>query len=125
MTADLIERLEAATEPSRELDKDIVCVKDGRNPADYRIDAQFYFALPRYTSSIDAALTLVPGGMDWDVGYLNVNGEKPVAHVMRQIKHSDPEYDGDGAHYISFASKGATPAIALCIAALKAREPKP
>ena len=66
--------------------------------------------MPHYTSSIDAALSLVPDGFLWTL-YSPSNNTKAQA----QIETSDDMGNiiGDGL--------GATPAIALCIAALKAR----
>lgn len=95
----LIARLEAATGPDRELD----------------IAIWHYLGNPKertpllwvgcYTSSIDAALTLVPEGHDWSIGDVNGHfGGTPVAYV-----------GNDTARF------GETPALSLCIAALKAR----
>lgn len=87
---ELIERLKQATGPDPELDYDIQCEMDGRGKP------------PAYTGSFDAALTLVPRGVWWrcscDIDLT------PTAVV-------------GGSQY---AEVGATPAIALCIAALKA-----
>ena len=60
---------------------------------------------PSYSQSIDAALRLVPEGFPWHVWAINVE--------------SDMEYSGQ----VDYAkpANGATPALALCIAALKAR----
>ena len=89
---ELIARLEAADGPSRELDDAIEMLRPD------------YLRQPhcRYTSSIDAALSLVPEQYDWVL-------------------------DSDGLAALLFANRachtgrGKTPAIALCIAALKAR----
>lgn len=59
--------------------------------------------IPRYTSSLDAALTLVPEGWDWAV--FRTNGGLTV-HAWC------------GSRDDVFAE---TPALALCAAALKAR----
>ena len=58
-----------------------------------------------YTESIDAALTLVPEGCAWHVG-CEIDFT-PTARVWGHDVHAD-EF-------------GATPVIALCIAALRAR----
>lgn len=118
---DLIERLEKATGPDRELDLAIHIVDSQCDPTstyNKEHDCLEWFEyhpevpggaselladpLPLYTGSLDAALTLVPAGVSWQV----TNGN-------------------DGAFY-SFVDKteyqkGTTPAIALCIAALKAQ----
>ena len=74
---DLIERLEAATEGSRELDAEIDeriwRAKWGRGkPKDISV---LY-----YTTSIDAALTLVPEGCGWEITTaILVNGTRKAA----------------------------------------------
>lgn len=94
---DLIAKLEAATGPDRRLDDAIHVAVRGRT------------ALPPYTKSIDAALMLVPQGfqayVDTGVGY----GD---AHACVWADHPHRIQGG--------ARQQATPAIALCIAALKA-----
>lgn len=95
MTKDeLIAALEKADRPSFKLDNviDLMAFDHG-----WRVER---FGTPditpRYTASIDAALTLVPEGC----GFVLMGC---AAKVGREI------------------AKGATPAIALCIAALRAR----
>ncbi len=95
----LIERLEKATGPDRELDASI------------NLEVFSQIALPdapQYTSSIDAAMTLVPEGMEKD--FTDLYG---VARVSVGINaNPGPFY---GTH------EGGSLAIALCIAALKAQ----
>lgn len=62
-------------------------------------------SLPSWTTSIDAAVTLVPPGHDWVLYSDGCAGCAP----------RDPEDLPISDHY------GATPALSLCIAALKAR----
>lgn len=104
----LIERLENATGPDRDLD-DAIAFEVGANIPKWDTAAF-------YTSSIDAALALVPVNHTWWVDGESVNGagetELPTAHVM--------PYGGD--FRIADRSSGPTPATALCIAALKARQ---
>lgn len=115
---DLIERLERATGPSRELDALVwdAVIQDGRPLVEFTdgswgkrdpFDGCAFDTAAAYTESIDAALTLVPGGSQyWSLSHQDdwatnqqfraaVSGHKPI--------------------------RGATPAIALCIAALRAR----
>lgn len=99
--ADLIERLEKATEPEWELDAAIARLDDIREAFGDCADDE----VPPYTSSIDAALTLVPEGCKWLVQDLGIGFEACT-------------YPRKG---VPCAAKGAAPAIALCIAALKAR----
>lgn len=100
--ADLIEKLEKATGPDRKLDSAIVDFLVGMPRTAIGGDA-------RYTSSIDAALTLVPEG----------------ARVWLELNTADFKphgawVGGDYSHRKNY-SRTATPAIALCIAALRAR----
>jgi hypothetical protein len=93
---ELIKRLEEATEGSAGLDHEI---------ADAVGFPMLARAIPYYTTSLDAALTLVPEGAIWTISC------------------------GDGEPGFAFIDTGgrieehdaATPALALCIAALRAR----
>lgn len=104
---DLIKKLEAATEGSRELDisilKQIMPYRRDRFHAIANLDKKH-----RYTTSIDAALTLVPEGFHWWLESGNEYGSNPHAGVY----HKENEQQEGIAE---------TPALALCIAALKAR----
>lgn len=97
MKDDLIARLEAATGPSFALDCEInKAVGSAAWP-------------PRaYTASIDAALTLVPDDHDWS---LHCDNGQAIAGCAP----ADPA----GCSWAD--SRAATPALALCIAALRAR----
>lgn len=99
--AELVAKLEAATEGSRELD---YAVEMSRYDPEtmYALNLKLSGDLPHYTTSLDAALTLVPEGYCWSIGFAG----RTIANVW---KTPTP-------------SKGGTPALALCIAALKARE---
>ncbi len=123
---ELISRLKQVTEGSRELDREIfdiagtyVLEKRGRDRKEWlykiggkdweRIDS---YRFPRYTTSIDAALTLVPEGWFWIAdnnpmtgGYARLNAVPDIGETMKEV-----------------AGDARTPALALCIAALKARE---
>lgn len=109
---EVIEKLEDAKAPSVELDIQIMNAlgiktveSAGGNAADVRIP-------PPYTSSLDAALTLVPVAFEWSVS-------------------SDLDGFGGGFYWANCypsgvtgdfeAITGATAPIALCIAALEAR----
>ena len=125
---DLLERIEAATEGSRELDKDIASQVHPGTDWDKRYTANVGWGhpdfnrvmranpVPHYTTSIDAALTLVPEGWgfkaDCGLGYGN---ECTVGHVGENKMYDQP----DGW------AKAATPALALCAASLRAREAQP
>ena len=131
---DLIEKLEAADGPSRELDAEIGCKLHGNNyglasalnsyavmpEKDDRVETGHYWEVCsgastlikslKYSSSIDAAMTLIPDG--WDLFSVN-------------LIQGDFEYDvavsrGRGPYGCQHKSIP----IAICIAALRARERK-
>lgn len=119
---ELIAALEKATGPDRELDADIVRVAFNAGvtwrSTQYTMEvfpavhweaphpyAGMSEPVPAYTASIDAALALVPDGHQsviWTAGGADVFPATPGLHA----------YD---------TTYAATPAIALCIAALRAR----
>lgn len=106
MENDLITRLERADGPDRELDAAIWCAMRG---ADFDLYSQVVpnfneWQALRYTASIDAALTLVPEGYDWAIFHTN-GGLTIHAWCGDRIDHF-----------------GDTPALALCIAALRAQQ---
>ena len=107
---DLIERLEKAMGPDRRLDTDICDLVFGKQPW-YSSSLEWcrlYHAQP--TASIDAARTLVPKGMVWG-----------ITSEVRAIVDRPHDYWEDN-FATSLHEKGSTPAIALCIAALKVRQ---
>jgi len=101
--AELIERLEKATGPDHGLDREIESYFWDSPHPQWKSDA----GLPRYTSSIDAALTLVPEG--WRTASVE---ERFVGGEWLWSLKSCGVYAW-GVHRCT--------AIALCIAALKAR----
>ena len=128
MTLDeLIAALEAATGPDRELDEVIATLNAGATRevqqsgrVAYHKDG-FWISIGEvkpYTSSIDAALTLVPEGWEWGVSDKHPK-YAPFAFVRRWgnvragliFESSRPGFNA-----------AATPAVALCIAVLKARK---
>lgn len=114
---DLIKLLEAMTGPARSVDVEIgrlqgvlVMQHDEETGANHE---HTYF---EYTKSIDDALTLVPEGWAWFVERIDgfSNGDArlwlPAQKTRGYIKEN---FD---------ARNAANPAIAICIAALKARQ---
>ena len=112
---ELIAALERADAPSRELElriaRDVLDSEPLGHAAglpDKLLIAQAEIGpWPRYTSSIDAALSLVPEGWDYIAGYANGQcfadcGPANTFNSVGQVQHD------------SFA-------IAICVAALKAR----
>ena len=120
--AELIAALEAATEPSRELDGEIAML--GYAPfVVHRMREDIISNAPRYTSSIDAALTLVPDEafyfhVEWDDEPVD---EPLTVSIMLPAKPRNIEVYTRAACE-SKQWKTAIPRL-LCIAALKAREP--
>lgn len=133
MMEDLIERLTNAAGPSADLDVDIEVAVPGRWPkrrsnARYKVvttyeDGRTGVHRPRdYTSDIDAALTLIPDGWQWQI-----SNRAPGSHAGRAYLNNRELINvGAGgltpnAQYRGEEVTAATPALALCIAALKAR----
>ena len=137
---DLIKRLENASSGSRELDAEIAAfvhgtatksITDVRGDEIYRgykaPDTGHWKRCPHYTTSLDAALTLVLEGSGWDVGFIAAN-EAPIAHVWRDSTDAEQAVIETDVGKplprggIVFRGKAATPALALVIASLKARK---
>lgn len=108
----LAERCEAASGPDRETDCRIRCAINGEDFDTYRavVPALGQWMTPAYTASIDSAMTLVPVPQSFVISHCG----NTVAHV--QLIGGDPCSDDP-----EFTGRAATPALALCAAALKAR----
>ena len=127
----LAERVEALTGADREVDLEVILAsgthvleRRGRDKkawlyeaaSDFRrLDPSPYsygvFGLPRFTASLDAAMSLVPEGMKWRVDtHYNIAGVFDYPF--------DPE---SGPYCKEYPGEGATPALALVAAALRAR----
>jgi hypothetical protein len=109
----LAERCEAASGPDRELDREIALTFG--HPWDYAADwgprgHDRPTAFP-YTASIDAAMTLVPEGP----------GRGCFAMSRDRFKRTHCSVWTDAEFNRKVISAGATPALALCAAALRAR----
>lgn len=113
--SDIIERLEKATGPDRRLDFDLWSIVT--NPSGFPAFSEpepvrtNWFecwkdrnGFPNYTRSTDDARTLIPEGWEWT---LHCETEDC------RVEIGDPQ--------IGLEGRSETPAIALCIAALKAR----
>lgn len=121
---DLIAALESASGPDRQLDfeiglqmgitKDLGTGKWIRLDDDNRIRT-VEGGLPHYTASIDAALTLVPDG--WPFKLITDFGSPRLKNYRAQI--TTPRFRESE---IWSGGNNASPAIALTIAALKARD---
>lgn len=131
---DLIKRLEAAEGPDRELDlaiekatkrcdpmawlssKDPECLawhevhEFGSTTASQYME----YPLPKYTASLDAALTLVDIGPDYQV---SIFLQKDVAQV--DIERVIESQDGTNFRPVAFCQLWKPVPLAVCIAALK------
>ena len=106
-TQALIAKLEAATEGSRELDTEIAEYIGKRWDNEDGFPREY-----RFSRSLDAAVSLIP--KEWVWGLL------PVAGSIRWICYVR-EWLGEWPHLVSKADSWAsTPALAICIAAIKA-----
>ncbi len=103
---DLIKKLEEAMEGSRELDVEV-------SKFIGRIDG---WPAPYYTTSIDCALTLVPKGY-WELG-----GPHPQNGFSAYLAEVHPLMVKKNTTLILDGADAPTPALALCILALKARQ---
>ncbi len=112
----LLEKLEAATEGSRALDEAI----------DIAIKGTYFDSKP-YTTSIDAALTLVPEG--YRMKHLSTGdpdlSEKNDQRYSQCILYPHLDNDKCWKMGIKTCEQASSPALALCIAALKARLANP
>jgi hypothetical protein len=140
----LVERLEAVTEGSQQLDWDIakavgLAIVDRYStefPADDRGPWYYLDTCPEFSSSLDAALTLVPEGWGWYMiaNWIGVGTGNCRQECTVTIRSPDARYEESGPNqggtYESYlvagrdacAIQAKTPALALCIAALRARE---
>jgi hypothetical protein len=138
----LAERVERAEGPDRELDALIEVAVFGfpqraydqanglRNRGADPLDKMLWlknWGVPRYSASLDAAMTLVPEG--WRVGFeqgsrFDHAPEMCMAWVWPFASEYDPDWQlgQEGQQSNPDAQKGyaATPALALCAASLRA-----
>ena len=130
MTIDeLIERLEKAAGSDRELDLDILNATLNGDAPDWKwhdrwretVTQEIYepgasgnpvCSLDAFTSSIDAAMALVPEGFDYGLTHRKATNPTMKANAQCWTKAPASTVWGDAV----------TPAIALCIAALRARQ---
>lgn len=111
---DLIERLESAAGPSIELDEEIRIAVGAESinhyPGEGMVTTEECYGPPEYTSSVDAALTLVPEG---HVVGLRSYGDGAWRGSVRRLEDTSGNWFLGGEVEI--------PALSICIAALKAR----
>jgi hypothetical protein len=137
----LIERLEAAREGSAKLDREILWatlhedqkfVSNGSRmvighwhmsggPIPLNLAQVPDVRERQWSRSLDVAVTLVPKGLEWEVNNLRTpNGHGAEATVFLKPFWEADTYDREARVVV----EAATPALALCIAALKARGPR-
>lgn len=120
---ELASKCEAAAGPDRRLDAEIACVtkfanrrpaepndfdgKYGYDAGNIKVETGFLMS-DRYTASLDAAMTLVPEEALWSVGHV---GDTSPGRFGATVMPFGPDKFGEAA----------TPALALCAAALRAR----
>lgn len=108
---ELAERCEAATGPDRELDAAIALLYGWTvHKGDNWIGPHGQISVPEFTGSLDAALTLVPEGQGCTI-VQNIGG----------FPHRATVWTAKGAVGDIQGQPGATPALALSAAALRAR----
>lgn len=109
---ELLARLEKAEGPDRELDWEIELTRGtAGTPGGHE--------LPRYTGSLDAALTLVPEHHRFLIDKRPYADEgRPDGYRCQVYKQGYP-YRSDGSD--TPTAWASSPALALCIAALRAR----
>jgi hypothetical protein len=129
MSDSLISRLEALTEPSREIDAEIARANGWREDPTFKgcwfcPDGRIDYAVPRYTGSLDVALASVPepggkGSALWirlnEVGGSHGSGESLWSvdlHGVERVEGAAPEDLKD----INWYGTHTSPAIALLIA---------
>jgi hypothetical protein len=119
----LIEELEAATVGSRALDADIFWTINLPHSEHWPTTHRWVSMVPAYTTSIDAALTLVPEG--WPITEMSWWPSVPKGYESENVARvgiMGLDYAGFGNHKLRFRAEAKTPALAFCIAALKARQ---
>lgn len=115
---ELIERLEKAAGPDCQLDEAIACFIAPTHPKHGNPIGTLY--PKKFTASIDAALTLVPDGCVWALNFASmVTIIKPTNDPVLGILHGRTV--GQWPIDQDESERDVTPAIAICIAALKAR----
>lgn len=110
---ELIERLEKSTGPSRELDRLIGDAVGA--PMGYTGDA-IGLGYARFTESLDAALTLVPEGMQIGLQGPWFHRETRSPSWYAECSECIEDYFGD------YNLRAPSAALVVCIAALLARE---
>lgn len=134
-TSELIEKIEGASGPDREMDAEIARAI-GRIPPhagyaamdDVAWDRGLGYSVPAYTSSIDAAMTLVPEGW-WLAGlyfchpdFRSQQDKEWCAELAGPVTWAVVDREvGEEPQFDNVCASAATPALAICAAALRSR----
>jgi hypothetical protein len=117
---ELAERCEKASEPDRETEARIAMELAWRKTTLgqagrvwYDQDGNLEAVPPKYTASLDAALTLLPEGSEWRLERRFSKAMSPAYASVWNPGATDVDFHAN-AH-------GKSPALALCAAALRAR----
>jgi hypothetical protein len=111
---ELIKKLEAATAGNVDLDW-AISKATGRIAKEWLDDFK-PAGMPRYTTSLDFAMTLLPEGTAFVLhGPWPAKPGEPMVYAAGVASDARGAWDDEEDHW------GATPALALCIAALTAR----
>ncbi len=128
----IVPLLEAATGPAAELDLEIGYHFGWSSTADGHIyiprtdvrrqwwrkpDGQSRYGLPRWTESVDDALTLIPAPYGYGFGYLS----ETTSPLYEVIIFRDT-ISGNKLDQIGSAEHARSLALAICLAALRARD---
>ena len=118
---ELIKKLEAADGPSRELDTEILSsvfkIMQPKTPTGQSLSISDVLNAPRtplFTGSIDAAMMVIPDGWEWDIKFgMHTDRNIFIVEMGEHIEIEHPEPLQECAPCLP---------IAICIAALHARE---
>lgn len=127
MMPTIADKLQAATTGSRELDADIFILvtpgvlsagridRDGGVVGWLPVNMPYQSAreVPRYTTSLDDAVTLVPDTLYWLAGYGRDSEQEPLGGCIISSSDNPDEPLAEG--------QAATVPLAVCIASLTAR----
>lgn len=121
MEPTLIDRLDKATEPDTMLD-DLIAAAVMAARDDRIAHADFIPRSPRYTASLDAALSLIPNGVCLEelkqFTALSVDGKPLWSCLLSDLRHS--VYDAKRKRDSIRSVMRPTPALAVCGAAIRA-----
>ena len=107
----LAERCEAATGPCEEMDADIALAVEWKHRSGKDWHLVLPWERPRYTASIDSAMTLIDSSTFFHISRLDADGDGRSEARVYPNRHVGDDYKAEAA----------TPALALCAASLRAR----